>query len=57
VDEDRNTSLFMCNPINEIQKIEQEFIKSYQHHHLEILETRRLYTSTYLAMQWTRKMR
>jgi hypothetical protein len=47
----------MCNPINEIQKIEQEFIKSYQHHHLEILETRRLYTSTYLAMQWTRKMR
>jgi hypothetical protein len=50
MDEDRNTSLLMWkrlrNPINEIQKIEQEFIKSYQHHYLEILETRRLYTST-----------
>jgi hypothetical protein len=46
MDEDRNTSLLIWkrlhNPINEIQKIEQEFIKSY----LEILETRRLYTST-----------
>jgi hypothetical protein len=34
------------NPIDEVQKIEQEFIKSYQYDHLVILETRRLYRST-----------
>jgi hypothetical protein len=40
VDEDRNTSLLMWkrlrNPVNEVLKIEQEFIKSYEHHHLDI---------------------
>jgi hypothetical protein len=50
VDEERSTSLLKCkrlhNPIDEVQKIEQEFIKSVQHHHLELLEMERLYTST-----------
>jgi hypothetical protein len=50
MDEERNTSLLKCkrlrNPIDEVQKIEQEFIKSVQHHHLELLETGHLYTNT-----------
>jgi hypothetical protein len=50
VDEERSTSLLKCkrlhNTIAEVQKIEQKFIKSVQHHHLELLETGRLYTST-----------
>jgi hypothetical protein len=50
VDEGRRTSILkwkrLCNPIDEVQKIEQELIKSYQHHHLVILETGRLYRIT-----------
>jgi hypothetical protein len=42
VDEERRTSILkwkrLRNPIDEVQKIEEEFIKSYQHHHLVILE-------------------
>jgi hypothetical protein len=50
MDEKRRTSILkwkrLRDPIDEIQKIEQEFIKSYQHHHLVILETGRLYRIT-----------
>jgi hypothetical protein len=50
MDEGRHTSILkwkrLRNPIDEVQKIEQEFIKSYQYDHLVILETRRLYRST-----------
>jgi hypothetical protein len=50
VDEERSTSLLKCkrlhNTIDEVQKIEQEFIKSVEHHHLELLETGCFYTST-----------
>jgi hypothetical protein len=50
VDEGRRTSILkwkrLRNSINEVQKIDQEFIKSYQHHHLVILEMGRLYRST-----------
>jgi hypothetical protein len=38
VDEERRTSILkwkrLLNPIDEVQKIEQELIKSYRHHHL-----------------------
>jgi hypothetical protein len=34
------------NSIDEVQKIEQEFIKSYQNHHVIILVMGHLYTST-----------
>jgi hypothetical protein len=38
VDEERRTSILkwkrLHNPIDEVQKIEQELIKSYRHHHL-----------------------
>jgi hypothetical protein len=50
VDEERSTSLLkskrLHNPIDEVQKTKQEFIKSVQHHHLELLKTGCLYTST-----------
>jgi hypothetical protein len=50
VDEERRTIILkwkrLLNPIDEVQKIEQEFIKSYQHHHLVILEMGHLCTST-----------
>ena len=50
MDEKRNTSLLKCNVLRdsivEVQKIEQEFIKSIQHHYLELLEMGCLYTST-----------
>jgi hypothetical protein len=50
VDEERRTSILkwkrLRDPIDEVQKIEQEFIKSYQHHHLVILEMGRLYRIT-----------
>jgi hypothetical protein len=50
VDEERRTSTLkwkrLRDPIDEVQKIEQEFIKSYQHHHLVILETGCLYKIT-----------
>jgi hypothetical protein len=50
VDEERRTSILkwksLINPIDEVQKIEQEFIKSYEYHHLVILEMGCLYTST-----------
>jgi hypothetical protein len=50
VDEGRHTVILkwkrLHDSIDEVQKIEQEFIKSYQHHHLVILETRCLYMIT-----------
>jgi hypothetical protein len=50
MDEEICTSILkwkrLCHPIDEVQKIEQEFIKSYQHHHLVILETGCLYRIT-----------
>jgi hypothetical protein len=50
VDEERRTSILkwkrLRNPIDEVQEIEQEFIKSYKHHHLVILETGRPYRRT-----------
>ena len=50
MDEERRISILkwkrLRNPIDEVQKIEQEFINSYQHHYLVILETGRLYIST-----------
>ena len=50
MDEERGASLLkykrLHNPIDELYKIEQEFIKSIHHYHLELLEMGRLYTST-----------
>jgi hypothetical protein len=50
MDEGRRTSILkwkrLHNSIDEVQKIEQELIKSYQHHHLVILETGHLYRIT-----------
>jgi hypothetical protein len=50
VDEEIRTSILkwkrLRDSIDEVHKIEQEFIKSYQHHHLVILETGRLYRIT-----------
>jgi hypothetical protein len=38
MDEERRTSILkwkrLRNPIDEVQKIKQEMIKSYRHHHL-----------------------
>jgi hypothetical protein len=49
VDEERRTSILnwkrLRNPIDEVQKIKQGFIKLNQYHYLEILETGCLYTS------------
>jgi hypothetical protein len=48
--EGRRTSILkwkrLRDSIDEVQKIEQEFIKSYQHHHLVILEMGRLHRIT-----------
>ena len=49
MDEERSISLLkykrLHNSIDEVQKIVREFTKSIQHHHLELLEMGRLYTS------------
>ena len=50
VDVERCTSILkskrLHKSIDGVQKIKQEFIKSYQHHHLVILDKRHLYGST-----------
>jgi hypothetical protein len=50
MDEGRRTSILkwkrLHNSIDEVQKIEQELIKSYQHHYLVILEMGLLYRIT-----------
>jgi hypothetical protein len=50
MDVERRTSILkwkrLRKSIDGVQKIKQEFIKLYQHHHLVILETGHLYRST-----------